>query len=82
MDYFSINPMAGIGSIAAQKPLKRENVDIEFAKIFYKEVLRQVFTLPENGGENVFASSVNQDIFIDKLAEEMARKNMSLINVK
>jgi len=81
MDYFSVSPLASIGSIAAQKPIKREDVDLEFAKIFFKEVLRQAFTLPENNGENLFASSVNHDIFIDKLAEEMARKNVLGITI-
>jgi len=82
MDYFSMNPLADIGSIAAQRPIKREEVDMEFAKIFYKEMLRQVFTVPESEGENLLASSVNQDMFIDKIAEEMARKNLSLLNIK
>ncbi len=80
MDF--INPISSMGEIAVQKPIRREDAADEFAKIFYKEMLRQVFASPQPGGENVMASSFNRDIFIDKMAEEMAKKNRALTNLQ
>ena len=71
MDLFPVSQLSDLGSIASRQTLKRDNADNEFVKIFYKELLRQVFTSSD--------SAVNQDILIDKLAEEMARKNMAII---
>jgi hypothetical protein len=71
MDLFPVSQLSDLGTIASRQTLKRDNADNEFVKIFYKELLRQVFTSSD--------SAVNQDILIDKLAEEMARKNMAII---
>ena len=70
MDLFPVSQLSDLGTIASRQTLKRDNADNEFVKIFYKELLRQVFTSSD--------SAVNQDILIDKLAEEMARKNMAI----
>ncbi|MFA4967722.1 MAG: hypothetical protein WC624_05850 [Candidatus Margulisiibacteriota bacterium] len=78
MDYFSTGQILSLGNMAAQKPLNRKDASNEFAKIFYKELIRQVFSNQGNE-DNVLTTSVNQDIFIDKMAEEMARKNASLL---
>jgi len=69
-----INQVSNLGAIASQMPIKRETADIEFSKIFYKEMLKQVFTASDN--PNALITKANQDILIDKLAEEMARKNL------
>ncbi len=79
MDYFSLEPLSGIGALAMRQSIKREEVSEEFTKIFYKELLRQAFSAPRMGEENLSTYSVNQDIFIDKLAEEMVRKNINLL---
>ena len=78
MDLSPVSQLSDLGSIASRQTLKRDNADNEFVKIFYKELLRQVFTSPA-GDEKFLTSSVNQDILIDKLAEEMTRKNMAII---
>ena len=78
MELFPASQLSDLGTIASRQTVKRDNADNEFVKIFYKELLRQVFT-SSTGDENVLASSVNQDILIDKLAEEMARKNMAIL---
>jgi len=55
-----------------------EAVKQEFAVIFYKEMLKQAFST-FSSDENSFMNDVNQDVLLQKFAEEMARKNINLI---
>ncbi|HTY13742.1 MAG TPA: hypothetical protein VMD02_06105 [Candidatus Omnitrophota bacterium] len=79
MDF--INPVSSMGEIATQRPVRREDGAEEFAKIYYKEMLKQVFASQQED-EGALAPSFNRDIFIDKMAEEMARKNRAMLNLK
>ena len=62
---------------------RADQVKKEFAAIFYKELLRQTFESQaaafSEETNNLMTNTINQDILIDKLAEELARKNMNLL---
>lgn len=67
-----IDPIASdLGGVVAQPPVTRKSAAGEFTKIFYRELFRQAFTdqLPLPG----------QDVLLDKLAEDFARRNSSLL---
>jgi len=60
-----------MGGIVAQTPVTRSSAAGEFTKIFYRELFRQTFAgqLPQPG----------QDVLLNKLAEEFARRNTGLL---
>jgi hypothetical protein len=67
-----IDPIGNdLGTVTAQPPVTRKSAAGEFTKIFYRELFRQAFTnqLPLPG----------QDVLLDKLAEDFARKNAGLL---
>ncbi|MBI5699511.1 hypothetical protein HZC35_04270 [Candidatus Saganbacteria bacterium] len=67
-----IDPVANnLGALAAQSPVTRSSAAGEFTKIFYRELLRQAFKdqLPPAA----------EDVMLDKLAAELARKNAGII---
>jgi len=67
-----IDPISNdIGGVVAQTPVTRSSAAGEFTKIFYRELFRQTFAgqLPEPG----------QDVLLNKLAEDFARRNAGLL---
>ncbi|MFA4905324.1 MAG: hypothetical protein WC645_02350 [Candidatus Margulisiibacteriota bacterium] len=67
-----IDPVANnLSALAAQPPVTRSSAAGEFTKIFYKELLRQAFKdqLP----------LAAEEVMLDKLAAEFARKNSGII---
>lgn len=60
-----------------------EQVIESFAKIFYKEILKQTFTsqnsILEKEEDPLFPQTLNQDLMLDKLAEVLARSNRNLL---
>jgi hypothetical protein len=82
MEMFSLDPVASMGMVAAQKPIKREDTEAEFAKIFYRELFRQVFSSSSMGEVNPLLPSVDPEMFIDQLAAEMVKKNLVPLGIR
>jgi len=55
-----------------------EAVKQEFAVIFYKEMLKQAFSSFSDEKDNLM-SATNREVLLQKFAEELARKNINLI---
>ena len=77
-----------VAAVAAQSAQRSEKTQEEFLVIFYKEILKQSMKNPSlsvsEEDENPFGS-LTSDVMIDKLATEIARKQIlqqSLINNK
>lgn len=60
-----------------------EQVKDAFARIFYKEMLKQTFSSQNSilGEEedSLFPKSFNQEMMLDKLAEALAKSNRNLL---
>jgi hypothetical protein len=81
MDAISLGPVSGLGMVAAQSPVGKENSEAEFTKIFYRELLREMFASSDE--ENpLLPSSVNKDVFIDTLAEKMVKDNLVPLGIR
>ncbi|MBU0572991.1 MAG: hypothetical protein KKH83_00760 [Candidatus Margulisbacteria bacterium] len=69
---------------AASKEFKSaDEVKQEFARIFYKEILRQAYDSQNSileEEERIFPSSLNNELMLDKLAETLARRNMKMFD--
>lgn len=70
-----INPLDSVGSISNLKTINRANAADEFEAVFYKEMLKQAFTVDESSN---LGFALGKDIFIDQMAKELARKNKAL----
>ena len=84
MDYLAINSVLPKGNTNVMRYASRSDlVKKEFAAIFYKELLKQAFESQSasfsEDKNNLMTNAINQDILIDKLAEELALKNMNLL---
>lgn len=88
MDYSSIAPIIStpkMGQInSGGYPVSgQELVKKEFAAIFYRELLKQAFSsqseLFKEEQNNLLTNNINQDMLIEKMAEDLARKNMKLM---
>lgn len=70
--------MNNLGAITAQSQVTRRSAAGEFTKIFYKELFRQAFTSQFQGESSVLGLT-NQEVLLDKLAEDFARKNAGIL---
>jgi len=74
MEPLSIYPAIPVSPLLGRQNVTRATAQQEFAKLFYKELFKQAFPEQIEG-----TSLINQDILIERLAEEMARKNAPLL---
>lgn len=77
-----LGPMLGSPLFPAGQNLAAEKVKTEFLSVFYKEMLKQAFKVPNlspNGEEkeNNYVTSITNDMLIEQLAQEML-KNQAL----
>lgn len=78
-----ISGMTDLGQMQVMLEAARQSgqtkVQEEFMAVFYKELLKQAFTTPsfsidDEEENNTFKSSFTNDLMVDKLALEMARR--------
>lgn len=74
---YPIESIISMGQVATQKPITRENADLEFQKMFYREILSQTLFSTDNQEEekNSFMPPVNRQIFIDQMVDTLVQKN-------
>lgn len=74
----SLAQYRALGGAVPLAPTRNEKVQTEFLTLFYKEMLKQVFTTPAFGGaeESGFANPaalVNADLMAEKMAEHLVK---------
>jgi hypothetical protein len=73
MENLSVYPVP-VSPLVGKRSVTRASAQQEFATLFYKELFKQAFKEQVEG-----SSLIGQEILIEKLAEEMARKNAHLL---
>jgi len=78
------DPISGLQGIQSTGDLRilsaqsKPKAEEEFLALFYKELLKQVFTPPKFGLENEdnssFSNTFTSDLLVEKMALELARK--------
>jgi Rod binding domain-containing protein len=83
-DIAGLNPAASSQLIAATAGRPNSTkVQTEFMTIFYKELLKQVFTTPkfgvdeEEGGFGSSLTAMNSDLMAEKMAEYMVKNALA-----
>jgi hypothetical protein len=87
MDNNVINQIRSISQYQSRSgavaPTAATKAQAEFMTIFYKEILKQVFTTPkvgleeEESGFNTTISAMNSDLMAEKLAEHMVQNALA-----